>query len=369
MRYDSTDDFMDSGDGNFGPSGTRGGRVRVWLLSWGLKSLIPAWIFGLVWLSSREPTRMQLTRGQPGVLTLGFALSADGKSVATTDSEGRVALREIQNGWGTERFLDYRGLAKGVAFSPNGRFLALGGVEPDLFVFDLAHGGARRLRNASTHQTEALAFSPDGRTLAATTNRNGDIILWDLDLDRVRTTFHGHSPALCLAFSPDGRTLASGERDEQRVSLWDLETVRSRLLLRQSHGPIFSVAFSPDGSLLAAASPVERTVRIWDLRTGRLCRQIAGHIGGTNSVSFSPDGGTLATAGNDGMVRLWSVATGAQRTQLDGQSSWLPKVAFSADGRTLAACGGDNHVRLWDLDEIFRNARETAGSSFVSAEK
>ncbi len=358
MRHDSTDDRPDSGEGNLGLSGTGVGRVRVWLLSWGLKSLIPVSIFGLVWLSSEAPTPMRLAQGKPGVLTLGFAFSWDGKTLATTDSEGRVALREIQNGWGLVRFLDYRGLAKGVAFSPNGRFLTLAGVGPDVFVFDLVSGGTRRLRNPSSRQTEALAFSPDGGTLAATNDRNGDIVLWDLAVDRVRTTLHGHSPALSLAFSPDGRTLASGERDEQRVTVWDLETGLSRVWWRKSPGPIFSVAFSWDGSLLAAACPVERTVRIWDARTGQLCRQIEGHAGGTNSVSFSPDGATLATAGNDGMVRLWTVATGAERTRLDGQSSWLPRVAFSPDGQTLAASGGDNHVRLWNADEILRADRD-----------
>ncbi len=147
------------------------------------------------------------------------------------------------------------GLAKGVAFSPDGRFLALGGVEPDLVIFDLVSGGLRRLRDPPSRQTQALAFSPDGRTLAATTSRSGDIILWDLAVDRVRMTLQGHSPVLCLAFSPDGRTLAVGERDEKTVSLWDLETGLCRLLPRPPIGVASSVAFSPDGSLVAASSP------------------------------------------------------------------------------------------------------------------
>jgi WD40 repeat protein len=211
------------------------GRDRFWLQSWGLKCLIPIGIFGLAWVSTREssrdPIQMRWAQGKPGVVMLGFAFSPDGKTIATTDNDGRVALRDTEGGSGIRRFLDvHLDLAWGVAFSPDGRFLAVGGVEPGVVIFDLTSDRVRHLLNTALCNTKALAFSPDGLVLAATTERNGDIILWDLAGDRLLRAFHGHSPGLCLAFSPDGRTLAAGERGKRTVRLWVRETGLSRLL-------------------------------------------------------------------------------------------------------------------------------------------
>src|SRR5262249_23609612 len=150
------------------------------------------------------------------------------------------------------------------------RTLAVGRDGPGILLFDLVGGGSPITLSTPLPLSRALAFSPDGRTLAASTQRDGEILLWDPAADRVRARLHGRSPAVDIAFSPDGRTLAAGEQHENAVTLWDLETGRSRYLHKEQHGPITSVAFSPDGSLLAAAGPADRLVRLWELPSGRL---------------------------------------------------------------------------------------------------
>jgi WD40 repeat protein len=162
----------------------------------------------------------------------------------------------------------------------------------------------------------------------------------------------GRFPALDIAFSPDGRTLAAGERYEKRITLWDLQTSPSRSILQDSSVAIFSVAFSPDGSLLAAACSVDRLVRAWDTSSGGLRFRAAGQAGGTNVVRFSPDGGLLITSGSDGMVRIWKAETGEPIVGRDGRPMLLPKLFLSADRRTVAAVGWDNDARVWDVDVI-----------------
>jgi WD40 repeat protein len=362
MRHDAIDGAPGSacapgtGGSDFDPASGGAGRAGMLMPSRWLMALIVLGLIGLVTYPGDDPgpesSRMRLIPGSPGGQTIDFALSRDGKWVATTSSDGQGSLRSLGDDPSLGRILQPRGgLAHGLAFSPDGRTLALGRDPTGILIFDLARGPGTPL-DVPLHGIRALAFSPDGRSLAASTERDGEILLWDLDAGRVRMRLRGHHSAVCLAFSPDDRSLAAGEKKEKRVTLWDLATGRSRSILKGLSGPITSVAFSPDGRLLAAASPYDRPVRLWDPRSGRLRLGVAGHAGGTGAVVFSPDGRRLATSGSDGTVQIWSPTTGEWLAALDGWSSWLAQLAFSADGRILTAAGSDNHVRIWDMDGI-----------------
>jgi WD40 repeat protein len=357
------------GDPDVGPARTRR-RGGIRMPSGGPAGLLALTIIGLVGLSNDDPVHdnppMRLILGKPRTMTAGFALSPDGRTIATTRSDGRVSLRDHR---GIERVLDLHGWPwGGLAFSPDGRFLAVGRDKPGIPIFDLAAGVSWTVLSAEISRSKAVAFSPNGRSLAASTDHDGRILLWDLAAGRIRMRLRGRFPALDLAFSPDGRSLAAGERGEARVTLWDLGTGRGRSIFRASSGVIASVAFSPDGSLLAAAGPTDRVVRLWELSSGRLRYEIVGHPGGTNAVRFSPDSGLLITSGSEGMVRIWKVETGELIAGLDGYSGHslvLGRLFLSADGRMIAATAGDNDVRVWDLGEIDEVRVHRAGKGTI----
>jgi hypothetical protein len=150
-----------------------------------------------------------------------------------------------------------------------------------------------------------------------------------------------------VAYSPDGRTLAAGS-DDKTIRLWDIATGKTRTTLRGHTDRVWSVAFSPDGRTLATAS-IDATVRLWDVATGITRVTLRGHTGEVYSVTFSPDGRTLATGGYDNTARLWDVTTSATRTSLFGHTHEVSSVVFSPDGRTLATASIDATVRLWDV--------------------
>jgi WD40 repeat protein len=309
----------------------------------------------------REDPRMQVVGGCPEFVTVASASTPSGSAVATLDSAGRIALRRADGGWTIERRLSCVGQARRLAWSPDGRSLAVGGIEPRILIFDLDRAARPRALPLPIDRVSVLAFSPDGRALAATTARDGAILLCDPASGRLSEAWMDAFPVRSLAFSPDGRSLASGGADyTPTIVVRDLATGQSRLRCKELHGPIAALAFSPDGTCLATAATFERCVRIRDAATGELRRVVEGHALGTNAIAFSPDGKSLASAGNDGTVRLWCVATGRQQDALDGGAPAMGHVAFLGGGWLAATSRNDNALRVWPLCEPSPGSRSRA---------
>ena len=113
-----------------------------------------------------------------------------------------------------------------------------------------------------------------------------------------------------LAFSPDGKTLATGSYSHI-IRLWNVLSRTGMAALTSKNGAIYATAFSRDGKTLAAGS-ADGTVRLWNVTTRHQSGALNGRAGAVYSVAFSPDSRTLATGNTDGTVRLWDVTTRQQ---------------------------------------------------------
>ena len=191
------------------------------------------------------------------------------------------------------------------------------------------------------------ALSPDGKTLAVVKDEYDCLVqLIDTETGKPRIPEPGHSQGvLDLAFSPDGRLLAAADR--HRVKLWDLVT--SRVVHSWEIKSGRPLAFSPDSRMLAM-TPGEGHVELRDAGNGQLLHSLSGPEDWITEIAFSPDGKRLAAGGFDPRIWIWRTDDGKKEQVLD-QKDETYALAFSPDGRSLIALGGrhDDSLRLWDL--------------------
>jgi hypothetical protein len=210
----------------------------------------------------------------------------------------------------------------------------------------------------------ALAWSPDGRLLASG-GVEGAVKVWDARTGALLHRCQGHRGRVsALAWSPDGALLASGSGDTL-VRLWSPRTGQLVRELRGHEAWVLAVAFSGDGQRLASAS-YDETARLWDVASGREVRRFSGHEDAVSGVALSPDGGTLVTVGFDGSLRTWAAASGQRRNLLRlGKRTEATGLAYLRRGDRVAACTGRG--------DLFRAAPEgddldrmTAGAALLA---
>jgi WD40 repeat protein/predicted Ser/Thr protein kinase len=334
------------------------------------------------------------------------AFSPDGKLLASgggggDDGMGRQIPGEVKV-WdattGQEKAaMAQRDKVQSVAFSPDGRLLASasgfrsefpgGGSEGEVKVWDMATGREKTVLKDRTTGGNSIAFSRDGRLLALGDwsrpknpggfGESGQVKLWDLDSGQVKMILKGASGP--VAFSPDSKLLASlqASRSSSEVNLWVMAASQEKVSLKLQTGPVMSVALSGDGRLLASSSirmdreektVLDSEIKLWEAASGRWKNTLKVHADFVvRSMAFTGDGKLLASGsepwdrkGNrlPGEVKVWDVTTGREKFTLKGHAGDVRLVAFSPDGKLLVSCSESfdsrgrslaGEVKVWDV--------------------
>lgn len=213
----------------------------------------------------------------------------------------------------------------GLAWSPNGKFIATGDDKARIWIWDAVSG--KKLRempreNAHTRGVSALSFSADGRYLASTGN-DDVIFIWDV-----------------AARKKVGRILGNGIN-------------------------VYHATFMGGGRL--AVATLGKGIVIYNTKTWQLAASYDGHKGqGVLSIAASRDGGRAISGGKDGNAVVWSLATKKPIGALKGHQDFVMNVAVSPNGILAATSSSDRSVMIWNLKNM-KKVGELINQSMIGA--
>ncbi len=317
-------------------------------------------LFGLPLLTARR----SMAAPQAAPVT-GLAFSPDGKLLVSSGYR-ELLVRSVTDLAVVRRIPCDLAQIHGLAFHPTGKLLGIAGGTPGTAgsaqLLSWPDGKGVAGTGAFSDLATDLAFSPDGKMLAVS---SADRVAraWEVEklLGSAKAdpllTLSGHAgPVLAVTYTADGSWLVTGSADRS-LRVWDAATGALQRTLTNHTGIVHCLAASPlpqaapNPHPYCASGSDDRTARVWQPGIGRMVRIVRGPTAPVLAVLYSRDGERLFTAGADGTVRVIDAESDQViRTWKPGRE-WIYRLALSPDGKRLVAGDWSGRLHLWDWQQ------------------
>lgn len=276
-----------------------------------------------------------------------FAIGGDGVSLWHA-SDNRLV----------RRFISQVKVVEAIAFNPKMPYIAIGGRK-GARIWNLKTAQLMTSLDIATGYIYTMAFSSDGKMLAIG-ETDGNITLWDWKTGKQIRALTGHSNGIySLSFSPDGKMLASGSADNT-VRIWNPDNGQQIHLFDEYDGGVFAVRISPDGKLLGTAGK-HGSVRVWDIKDHLpLLSLNLPQNESLYAIDFSSDSKEFAYGNAHGQVDIWDIQYGEKPTIIQTDRIWITSLHFSSDGKRLLISTGDGRCMIYN---------RSTGETIISGEK
>lgn len=281
---------------------------------------------------------------------------------------------------------------RALAISPDKNLVAAGRAN-EIHLFDAASGNHLRallepnlttadkkpIQAAHLSIVEALAFSPDGKTLASGSYQ--EVTLWDVDSGNIKQKLSGFADrVVALAFSRDGKYLATGggaPTEDGEIKVFDMSAGGKVVLdLKGAHSDtVFGLCFSPDNSKLASCG-ADKFVKVFELPEGKFLKSFEGHTHHVLDVGWKGDGKLLASGGGEqptatgpgpGVIKVWDYEKGEQVRTINAHSKQITRLLFIGTTSQVVTASGDQTVKVFNVDNGGAVRTITGGGDFLYA--
>lgn len=303
-----------------------------------------------------EKTLLNLGKTEKPIKPIAF--SPDGRFLAVGADDGILRIVEVETGKVTYTSPTRNGRIEKIAYSPNGKMIAVGDSNSQVAIYAPAQQTPliMNVQGSDYGEIRDVEFTTDGGSVFASGQDPKVHLIAGLKPDgtsggasttRLRE-YTGHTKAVnALAVTPDGSLLITGSEDKT-VRVWEVISTKQIRAFQGHQSGIIAVAVRGDGKQIASGSD-DGAIRLWDLNIIDEHRSLSEATDSLWAVAYSPDGKWLAAAGSDKTIRVYNTETSKLEAKLAGAKSPITSLAFFPDSNRLAAAGGDRVVAVWDV--------------------
>ncbi len=324
-----------------------------------------------------------------------LAVSSDSKAIAAGSESGIVTYLSAPEGWDRPNSIEqldaHSESVNALSFSSDGRILASGGEGSTILLWDIELLEIHSMLEDHQKNISSLAFHPR-RNLLASGSWDGTIRLWNVDSgENTAVLDNSNNPETWtakVAFSPDGKTLAAtggagyvrlwqlenpfkpkeliGHQnrvahvkfdfennliltsDHNKILLWDFKTGKQLQRCEPHQDKITALAVHAGSTLVASAS-LDKTVRIWERDKPERMLAVFPHESGVTALAMSPDGKEVISGTIEGKIKRWSVQNWQANYELKNHKDKITQLLYTSDQSLLVSASMDKTVRIWDL--------------------